>query len=73
MTRQKQTKESQTNEPTGPGSPKFVEPPTLPTPGQAEGDRETVEENLQQKARSQRSAGSQGGSQRGSQGGSHEA
>jgi hypothetical protein len=69
MIRQKQTKELQTNEPTGQGSPKFVEPPTLPTPGQAEGDRETVEEDLRQKARSQRSAASQGGSQ----GGSHEA
>lgn len=62
MTRQKQTKESQANEPASQGNPKFVEPPTLPTPGQAEGERETVEENLQQKARSQRSTSSQGGS-----------
>jgi hypothetical protein len=69
MTQEKQAKEPQAAETTGQGSPELVGQPSLPTPGQAEGDRATVEEDLQQKARRQRSAGSQ----RGSQGGSHEA
>ena len=38
--------EPQADETTGRGSPELIGQPPHPTPGQAEGDRETVEENL---------------------------
>ncbi|MFN7930756.1 MAG: hypothetical protein U0Y68_23095 [Blastocatellia bacterium] len=39
------------DETTGIGSPDLVGQPPHPTPSQAEGDRETIEEDLRQKQR----------------------
>ncbi len=44
-------KEPSVEETTGKGSPELIGQPPHPTPGQAEGDRETVEESLRQKER----------------------
>lgn len=52
MATQKPGKEPQVPQPdetTGKGNPELVGQPAQPTPGQAEGDRETVEESLRQK------------------------
>ena len=37
------------DETTGKGNPELIGQPSQPTPGQAEGDRRTVEESLRQK------------------------
>lgn len=47
----KDQKEPRVEETTGKGSPELIGQPPHPTPGQAEGDRETVEESLRQKDR----------------------
>jgi hypothetical protein len=48
MKDRKTTEEPKADETTGKGNPDWVDQPR-PTPGQAEGDRETVEEDLQEK------------------------
>jgi len=47
----------QADETTGKGNPELIGQPTQPTPGQAEGDRETVEESLRQKERGAQNRG----------------
>ncbi|HMV49438.1 MAG TPA: hypothetical protein PLD20_04490 [Blastocatellia bacterium] len=49
MATQKPGKEPRVDETTGKGNPDLIGQPAQPTPGQAEGDRETVEEDLRQK------------------------
>jgi hypothetical protein len=49
MAYQKPANEPQADETTGIGNPELVGQPPHPTPSQAEGDRETVEEDLREK------------------------
>jgi hypothetical protein len=49
MATQRITKELRVDETTGKGNPELNGQAALPTPGQAEGDRETVEEDLRLK------------------------
>ena len=49
MKDRKTTEEPKADETTGKGNPDLVDQPPRPTPDQAEGDRETVEENLREK------------------------
>ena len=52
-----QKREPQVDETTGKGNPELIGQPPHPTPGQAEGDRETVEESLRQKERDAQNRG----------------
>jgi hypothetical protein len=49
MKDRKTTEEPKADETTGKGNPDWVGQALRPTPGQAEGDRETVEEDLREK------------------------
>jgi hypothetical protein len=49
MKDRKKNEEPKADETTGKGNPDLIDQPPRPTPGQAEGDRETVEEDLQEK------------------------
>ena len=54
MATQKQTKKpQQADDITSKENPEFIEQSLRPTPGLAEGDRETVEEDLRQKEKDQ--------------------
>jgi hypothetical protein len=61
MATQRITKELRLDETTGKGNPELIGQPAHPTPGQAEGDRETIEEDLRLKQGDQQNKKQQGG------------
>jgi hypothetical protein len=54
MKDRKTTEEPKADETTGKSPPDLVDQPPRPTPDQAEGDRETVEEDLREKQATER-------------------